>query len=298
MRSRPAKFLFAIVLATSIRWDLYAQTTTSGALTGVVTDQTHAVVPGVLVEIKDIAKGETQSTKTDSEGLYQFFFLAPGRYTLIVSHNGFREDRRTVDVLLGPAVTVNIALQVATATSEIRVTDEAPLIKAEDGDVSATMNQRQISVIPNQGNDLTDIVQIAPGVLMNTTGNVFAPFSILGMPGTSYIYTVDGLNDTENGFNTPLSGSLGVLMGQNQIEEASVVSTGYSGQFGGAAGGNINYITKSGSGQFHGNAEYYWNGTILNANDWFLKAGGVARPPSISNQWAGSLGSRAARDIV
>ncbi len=296
MRMGPTNCFLVVALATFLACELYAQTTTSGALTGVVTDQIRAVVPNAQVEIKDLGKGTTQSAKTDRDGLYQFSFLAPGRYTLIVMHDGFREERRTVDVLLGPPVTVNIALQVATTTSEIRVTDEAPLIKAENGDVSATMNQKQISEIPNQGNDLTNVVQIAPGVLMNTTGNVFAPFSILGMPGTSYLYTVDGLSDTENGFNTPLSGSLGVLMGQNQIQEATVVSTGYSGQFGGAAGGNINYITKSGSGQFHGNAEYYWNGTILNANDWFLKAGGVTRPPSIANQWAGSLGGPIKKD--
>jgi hypothetical protein len=79
-------------------------------------------------------------------------------------------------------------------------------------------------------------------------------------------------------------------LGQDQIQEATVVSTGYSGQFGGAAGGNVNYITKSGSNEFHGNAQYYWNGRVLNANDWFNKALGNPRPFSIANQWAGSIG--------
>jgi len=297
MRLRPLRSLLALpFLVSCFFYEISAQTTTSGSLGGVVTDPTNAVVPNADIVIVDKAKGTTQSTRTDREGVYRFFFLAPGGYALTVGHAGFQEEKRVVNVLLGPPVTVNVSLQIATARSEIIVTDEAPLIRAENGDVSATMNQKQISEIPNQGNDLTNIVQIAPGVLMNTTGNVFAPFSILGMPGTSYLYTVDGLSDTENGFNTPLSGSLGILMGQNQIQEASVVSTGYSGQFGGAAGGDINYITKSGSGQFHGNAEYYWNDTILNANDWFLKAGGVARPPSIANQWAGSLGGPIRKD--
>ncbi len=290
MSSRPRQLWIASVLATLITCELSAQTTTSGALTGVITDQTHAVVPNAQVDIRDSAKGTTQSAKTDREGLYHFFFLAPGAYALTVTHDGFREERRTVEILLGPPITVNLSLQIATTSSEIRVTDDVPLIKAENGDVSATMNSKQISEIPNQGNDLTNIVQIAPGVLMNTTGNVYAPFSILGMPGSSYLYTVDGLNNTENGSNIPLSGALAIMMGQNEVQEVSVVSTGYSGQFGGAAGGNINYITKSGSGQFHGNAQYYWNGTVLNSNDWFLKAFGVGRPPSIANQWAGSIG--------
>src|SRR5262249_41222366 len=149
----------------------------------------------------------------------------------------------------------------------INVADETPLIHGDNGDVSATVDQKQISEVPNQANDLTNVVQIAPGVLMNTAGSIGASFSILGMPGTSYLYAIDGVNNNETGFSNQLVGSLGVMMGQNEVQEASVVSTGYSGQFGGAAGGNINYVTKSGTGGFHGNAQYYWNGTVLNAND-------------------------------
>jgi len=74
------------------------------------------------------------------------------------------------------------------------------------------------------------------------------------------------------------------------------VSTGYSGQFGGAAGGNVNYITKSGSNEFHGNAQYYWNGRVFNANDWVNKALGNPRPFDIANQWAGSIGGPIKKD--
>src|SRR2546428_6951147 len=87
-----------------------------------------------------------------------------------------------------------------------------------------------------------------------------------------------------------MAGSLGLVLGQNQIQEATIVSTGYSGQFGGAAGGNINYLSKSGTREFHGNAQYYGNGRALNANDWFNNAFGYSRPFSIANQWAGSFG--------
>ena len=90
------------------------------------------------------------------------------------------------------------------------------------------------------------------------------------MPGNSYLFTIDGMNNNEN-WRT-LAVAFGLALGQNQIQEATVVSTGYSGQFGGAAGGNMNYITKSGSNKFHGNAQYYWNGRVLNANDWFDKS--------------------------
>src|SRR5262249_41871961 len=81
-----------------------------------------------------------------------------------------------------------------------------------------------------------------------------------------------------------------------QVQEATVVTTGYSGQFGNAAGGSVNYVTKSGGNAFHGNAQYYWNGTVLNANDWFNQAFGNPRPLSIANQSAGSLGGPIRKD--
>jgi hypothetical protein len=269
---------------------LIAQTTTSGGLTGVITDQSMAVVPKADVEIRDNAKGTTHSTKTDRDGVYQFFFLAPAKYLLTVTNEGFRKESRVVNVLLGPPVSVNVTLEIAKTSSEVTVTGEAPLVQAENGDVSATMNQKQISEIPNPGNDLTYIVQTTPGVVMNTDTQSLANFSILGMPGNSYLYTMDGMNDNDNCCNLSQVGSLILLLGQNQIQEATVVSGGYSGQFGGAAGGNVNYITKSGSNKFHGNAQYYWNGRVFNANDWFDSALRNPRPFDIANQWAGSFG--------
>src|SRR6266700_8380707 len=171
---RPPRFLFSALLlaisflAISFSSELIAQTTTSGGLTGVVTDPSHAVVLGADVEIKDNSKGTTQSTKTDREGVYRFFFLEPGKYTLTVTCDGFRQERRAVNVLLGPPVSVVVALEIAKARTTVTVTEEAPLLQAENGDSSATMNTQQISEGPNPGNDLTYVVQTTPGVVMNT----------------------------------------------------------------------------------------------------------------------------------
>ncbi len=292
------RLLFPVLLISvslAFSHELNAQTTTSGALAGVVTDQSGAVVPDADVEIKDNAKGTTQSSKTDREGVYQFFFLAPGRYRLTVNHAGFREVKRTVNVLLGPAVSVNVTLTIAEAHSEIKVTDGAPLLHAENGDVSDTIGQTQISELPNPGNDLTYIAQIAPGAVMNTDLTGFGSFSLLGMPSTSNRYTIDGLNVTY-GTGLPMTGALGLLLGQNQLQEATVVSTGYEGQFGGAAGGNINYVTKSGGNQFHGNVQYYWDGHPLSATNWFVKALGLSHRATNANQWAGSFGGPIQKD--
>jgi len=265
-------------------------------LTGVVSDPSHAVVPDADVHMRDNAKGTTQATKTDSDGVYRFFFVAPGSYTLTVSRAGFREESENINVLLGPAGTRNITLKLAGTSTTVKVTDEIPLLQTENGDVSTTFSQKQISEVPNPGNDLTYIVQTAPGAVMNSdglgsggSGNV----SILGMPSASNLFTLNGMNDNTqiehhvNGdlivANTNNSGVLGMMLGQNEIQEATVVSNGYSGQYGGAAGSSVNYLTKSGSNNFHGNAQYYWNGTALNANDWFDNEFGAARPLDNAN---------------
>jgi hypothetical protein len=270
---------------------------------GTVVDPSHAVVANADVAIEDLAKGTKGTTKTDADGAYTFPFLRPGVYRLAATHPGFEEQQRIVTINVGPSVTANVIFQVLEARTEITVTGAAHVIQANNADVSATMSQKQISEVPNPGNDLTYIVQTAPGAVMNTdsqsTGgnqNGAPNFSILGMPGTSYHFTMDGMSITDSGQNFIIGGSLGLSLGQNQIQEATVISTGYSGQFGGAAGGNINYITKSGSNGFHGNAQYYWNGRALNANDWFNKANGNPRSFSIANQWASSIGGPIKRE--
>jgi hypothetical protein len=292
--------LLLVLLISSLS---IAQTTTSGGLTGVVTDPSGAVVPDAEVGITNTSKGTNQSLKTDRGGAYQFSFLAPARYMLTVAHAGFQTEKRAVDVLLGPPVTVNVTLPVARASTTMSVTAEAPLVHAENGDVSTTMNQQQVSEVPNPGNDLTYIAQTAPGAIMNTDGIGYlgsGNFSILGMPGTSNLFTLNGMNDNNNGpninnnvtANTNNSGVTGMMLGQNEIQEATIVIDGYSGQFGSAAGSSVNYLTKSGGNVLHGNAQYYWNGTVLNANDWIDNALGTPRSANkdIAHQWAGSVG--------
>ncbi len=278
-----------LLLFAALACEVQSQTTTSGALAGVVVDQSNAVISNADVTLRDNAKGTVQSTRTDDEGVYRFLFLAPGSYTLSVAHAGFQEQTRTVSVPLGPSISVDMVLSLQKLKTDIVVTDETSSVKAENGDVSASMNQTQVAELPNPGNDLTYVVQTAPGVVMNTDVQGLANFSILGMPGFSYLHTMDGMNDNDNGVNLSMVGPLILLLGQNQVQETTLVTTGYSGQFGGAAGGDINYVTKSGGNALHGNAQYYWNGRALNANNWFNNAFVQPRPFSIANQWAGSL---------
>src|SRR5215469_4848 len=232
-----------------------SQTTASGGLTGTVTDPSEHVIPGANVELRDNAKGTLQSTKTDTEGAYLFSFLLPGSYTLKVSHPVFTTETIPVSVLLGPPGTLHVKMVIAPVATTIQVKTGAPLINTDNGDASTTMTERQVSEIPNPGNDLTYIVQTAPGVVMNTDqvgpeitlGN----FSSLGMPGYSNLFNVNGMNSNDMGFSVNMTGASFLFLGQNQIEEATVVSNGYSGQFGLYAGANVNYITKPGGNELH-----------------------------------------------
>ena len=260
-------------------------------------------MPAVNVQLHDDGKGFRQTTTTNEEGFYQFSFVAPGNYTLTFNHVGFEDATRSVDVRLGLPATINVLLNIAANRTVVEVTAQAPLVRAENGDVAATITAEQVSQVPNPGGDLTYLVQAAPGMIMNTevggngafsgTGN----FSNLGMPATSNQFTVNGMMENDFGVNSNISGALNLLLGSNGVEEVAVVSNGYS-QFGSAAGANVNFITKSGGNQFHGNAIYYWNGTVLNANNWFNNAFGIPRTRDHAHQWAGSLGGPVRKDKI
>lgn len=292
--------LIALVLVVSIPANLFAQTTNSGGLAGSVTDPSNDVVPDALLELKDNAKGTILVTKTDAEGAYLFSFLLPGKYNLKVAYQGFKTTEVPVNVLLGPPITLNVKLAIAPANTTVTVTEEAPLIHADNGDVSTTMTELQVSETPNPGNDLTYIAQTVPGVVMNTDQGgpaiTLGNFSSLGMPGTSNLFTINGMNSNDMGFSVNMTGATFMLLGQNQIQEATVVSEGYSGQFGLYAGANVNYVSRSGGNKVHGNAAYYWNGRVFNANDWFNNANGAPRPFDNANQWASSVGGPIKKD--
>jgi hypothetical protein len=293
------KWLFlslALMLAAAfVAPQLPAQTQTTGDISGVVTDQTGGVVPQAHVTLKDNTKGSTQDTQTSKEGVYRFYLLAPGSYTVNVSAPSFPPISRQVDVNIGQISTIDVQLSVASSNTVVTVTEAAPLVQTENGNVATTMSEQQVSEVPNPGNDLSYMVQTAPGVVMNTSGG-FGNFAAFGIGATSNLFTIDGMDDNDPFLNVNNSGATNLLLGANEIQEASIVSNGYSGEYGSLAGSSINYITKSGGNDFHGNAIYYWNGRAMNANDWFLNNEGQGRTFSNANQWAASLGGPIKKD--
>jgi len=268
---------------------LGAQSVTSGDIVGIVTDPSGAVLPNARVTLESQENGSTQVQATNSRGVYRFSLLPPGRYTVSVTVSGFHEANATAVVTIGQAATVDIALALGEATSTVEVTSDAPLLQTDNADVSTSFSETQISQVPNPGNDLSYIAQAAPGVVQNTQGGS-GNFSAYGLPATSNLFTVNGQNENDPFLNLNNSGATNLLLGNNDVREATVVTNGYSGQYGTLAGANVNYVTKSGSNNFHGNALYWWNGRALNANSFFNNQNGAPRPFDNANQWAASFG--------
>ncbi|HZR57570.1 MAG TPA: carboxypeptidase regulatory-like domain-containing protein [Terriglobales bacterium] len=266
-----------------------AQSTISGDITGIVTDPTGAVLPNAPVSLKNNSTGATSSTNTNGAGVYRFSLLAPGSYTVTVTPQGFQEVKRSVNVTVGQASTLNLQAAISGGGQTVEVTAEGGVLQTQNADVSTTFTSAQISQLPNPGNDLSYIVQSAPGAVMNTQAG-YGNSAIFGLPATSNLFTVDGQNENDPFLNLNNSGATNLLLGQNDIQEATVVNNGYSGQYGGLAGANVNYVTKSGSNKFHGNATYYWNGRIMNANNYFNNQNATPRPFDNANQWAASIG--------
>ena len=182
-----SKHLLLVVLALAISFSttkIAAQSLTTGSIIGAVTDPSNALIPKAQVILKDNSKGTTQGTNTNSSGLYQFALLAPSSYTVTVSAAGFQVVNRTTNVDLGQATILNFQMTVGSANMAITVTEATPLVQIDNGNLASTINETQVSQMPNPGNDLTYLVQTTPGVVMNTQGG-YGNFSAFGIPGTS-----------------------------------------------------------------------------------------------------------------
>jgi hypothetical protein len=271
------------------------QSLVSGDLTGTVTDPSGAVVPNATITVTNNQTGATRTGTSTSSGAYRFSLLPPGSYKISASASGFSKTETTANVAVGQATVTDVKLPVGSSSQTVEVTSSAPLVQADNPDLSTNYNQTMIANQPNGGNDITYIAQTAPGVTMNT-GQGYGNFSSYGLPSTSNLFTVNGENNMDPYLNLNNSGATNLTLGKNDVEEATVVNNPYSGQYGQQAGAQVSYVTKSGTNQYHGNAEYWWTGRYFDANDWFNNLTQTPRPFANNNQWAASLGGPIKKD--
>lgn len=287
-----------VVVAVSQVW---AQTATTGDIGGVITDPTGAVIANVTVIAKNLDTGSSQSTNTNAEGLYKFSLLPPGNYSISVTATGFQSITKKVVVSLGSGVAANVQLTVSSSQETVEVTSTTTTVETENADLNVNFDSRQVALLPNPGNDLSAVALSSPGVVMNTTGgSTFGGgnYEFYGLPSNSNVFTYDGANDNDPFFNVNNSGATNLTLGLNDVQETAVVTNGYSGQYGGLAGANINFLSKSGTNAYHGNAVYWWNGRALNANNYFLnqQTPAAPRPFVNANQYAASFGGPIKKD--
>lgn len=274
-----------------------AQTIVTGGINGTVTDASGAVVPGVALTLTNNATGDVFNTTTTSTGGYVFSLLKPGDYTLKATKSDFKTISQKVSVLLGQNSTVNLSMELGASTTTVEVTGEGQLLQTENANIATTFDTRTVQNIPNPGNDITYIAQTAPGVSMNTSSmNGYGNFSAFGLPGTSNLFTINGNDYNDPFLNLNNSGASNLLLGGNDVQEVAVVSNGYTGQYGRMAGAQIDYSSRSGTNNFHGSANYYWTGSALNDEDYFLKASGQPKPFQNNNQWAADFGGPIKKD--
>ncbi len=299
MRFTTLSRLFAVlaVVALIVPGILVAQNTTTGAISGTVTDPSNAVIPNAPVTLTNLGTGVSVTATTNSNGAYNFPLLQPASYKITVKQQGFRTLEQTVAVTVGQTTTVNINLLVGQSSEVVEVTGGAPLIQTEDANISTSFSAKQVDLLPNGGNDLTAVANTAPGVQVNTSsGGGYGNFTAFGLPATSNLFTVNGNDENDPYLNLNNSGATNLLLGKNEIQETSVVSNGYTGQYGRMAGAQVDYATKSGTNSWHGNAQYYFNSGGMNANDWFNNQSATPLPQENNNQWAASIGGPIVKD--
>ena len=273
---------------------LSAQSLTTGDLAGTVKDPSGAVVPGAALNLKSLDSGSSQDAKSGPTGEYRFRLLKPGRYTVTANQSGFQKLERSAEVVVGQIATVDLTLTVGQATQTVEVTADAPLVNTEPS-TNTAFTPQQLEQLPSAGGDITNIAYTAPGVVVNTTGG-YGNFQINGLPATSNLFTVNGENDMDPYFNINNSGASNLTIGQNELQEATVIANPYGGQYGQLSGAQVSYVTMSGTNQFHGNAAYWWNGRAMNSNDWFNNYYGDPKPFSNANQWAARFGGPIRKD--
>jgi len=296
--------LLGLILATAFLAapaPTLAQGETTAAIVGQVTDANNGAIPGATVTITNRETGLQRSVRTGEDGRFNFPQLKPGAYSVKVEAKGF-DPQQNDNVLsgLGQKQTVNFTLKVAQSQQTVEVSGAPPLLNTENANTSTNLNARSLENLPNPGGDLTYPIQFSPGALINTAGsgndfvgssNGYGNVQFNGLPALSNGYIVDGLetNDPLTNLNSGLSTNL--VLGLNSISELTVNTLSYSVDQGRYGASQVNYVTKSGTNQFHGNLYEIWNGANLNAADFFTNATpGNSKPGSNVNHFGGSLG--------
>lgn len=237
---------------------------------GSILDPQNRPVAGAHVHIADTGTGAEREVVSNATGLYEIAGLQPGSYTLSVESSGFSRETQTVDLEVGQQATLDLHLRLGSETQNVAVQASGELLKTQDASVGEVVDQRSLDSLPLNGRMLIDLVLTVPGAHIShgaSTGDMNALYwrpgqrsavSIGGSRPNANYFLLDGATNTDPTFSTQnLSAS------PDAVQEFQVETGSYSAEMGGAGGGQINIVTRSGSGHIHGTAyEFLRNGAM------------------------------------
>src|SRR5215471_7693103 len=280
--------------------DVRAQTASTGALTGTVTDPSGAVIQNAKITLRNYGTNETLTAITDQDGLYRFALLPPGGYELTVEATGFSPlEMREVMIQITEVRIIRTQLAVKGAREEIVI--EAPLLQTDNAALGKVIDRGTIVTLPLVNRNYTQILGLAAGtntdvvdatqlgagsqeIRANGARSGDNNFMLNGVDANSY-----SANMTEATTN---SGGGLAIPAPDTIQEFKVQNSLYDAQYGRGGGANVIVETRSGTAEFHGNTYYFGRNEALNANNFFANATGVPRGEFRRNQPGGTLGGR------
>jgi len=289
-----------VLLCAALLVESHAQSVvTTGAVRGVAWDSSGASVSGATVILLAGNTGQSSTRKTNDVGIFVFPAQPVGSYSLEVMAAGFRKELvESVYVQVGQPTTVNVHLQPGAGSESITVSGESPLLRTEDSNQSSVVSRELLDGLPLNGRRFLDFALLVPNASADGQSGLVSFAGEQGGEDTGYAnangansFSVDGASAASNYFGNARGGEkVPYVFGENAIEEFQVALTPYRADYGGAATGFVNVVTRSGSDAIHGGGFYFNRNSGTGANDAIDKANGFARPVNILQQFGGSIG--------
>jgi hypothetical protein len=299
---RPSLFLGVLLAVALLAGSVpaWAQLRT-GAIEGTVLDPDGAVIPGAQVTVRNTGTGIERVLTTDDFGRFRAVSLEPGVYDITATKSGFRTaERKGVQVVVGSTTTADVTLPVGAATETVTVTESAPVIDTEKTDVTSTVAEEVVANVPVIGRRFDNYVLLTPGVSPDGS------FGLITYRGVSGLYnnnTVDGADNNQAFFSEARGRTRAVYTySQASIKEFQVGLSNFNAEYGRAAGGLVNAVTKSGTNAFHGEAFYFLRDDFTSAREPTIpvpvieRAIGDDRLPERRQQFGFAMGGPIVRD--
>ncbi len=292
---------------------VFAQSASTGALTGTVTDSSGAVIPGVTVTATNQGTGQERSDTTNAEGTYRFGLLPPGAYKLRFAATGFKvTELQGIQVNVTETPVVNRSLDVGTQAEQITVEANAEALQTASSALGTVVSATTATGLPLNTRNYTNLLGLSAGANANvnnatTLGRGGTDMAVNGAMQSQNSYEMDGVNITAYGNGGSLTnGSYAAFAIPNPdtIAEFKIQTSSYDAGYGRNPGANVNVVTKSGTNAFHGTAFEFFRNAQLNANDFFYNRntcptlGGQSCPKQVlnQNQFGGVIGGPIKKD--